>query len=56
MGDLLAEAGGTLAAVNEDERRRVARRLSKAKGAAPLNLLPLLTLLLAACGRRDLRR
>ena len=56
VGDLLVEAGGTLAAVNEDERRRVARRLRKAKGAAPLNLLPLLTLLLAACGRRDLRR
>ena len=35
VGDLLAEAGGTLAAVNEDERRRVARRLRKAKGAAP---------------------
>ena len=51
VGDLLAEAGGTLAAVNEDERRRVARRLRKAKGAAPLNLLPLLTLLLAACGK-----
>ena len=51
MGDLLAEAGGALAAVNEDERRRVARRLRKAKGAAPLNLLPLLTLLLAACGK-----
>lgn len=51
VGDLLAEAGGTLAAVNEDERRRVATRLRKAKGAAPLNLLPLLTLLLAACGK-----
>ena len=51
VGDLLAEAGGTLAAVNEDERRRVARRLRKAKGAAPLNLLPLLTLLLATCGK-----
>ena len=49
VGDLLAEAGGTLAAVNGDERRRVARRLRKAKGAAPLNLLPLLPLLLAAC-------
>ena len=35
VGDLLAEAGGTLAAVNEDERRRVARRLRKAKGATP---------------------
>ncbi len=51
VGDLLAEAGGTLAAVNEDERRRVARRLRKAKGATPSNLLPLLTLLLAACGK-----
>ena len=51
VGDLLAEAGGTLAAVNEDERWRVARRLQKAKGSAPLNLLPLLTLLLAACGK-----
>ena len=51
MGALLADAGGTLAAVNEDERRRVARRLRKAKGAASLNLLPLLTLLLAACGK-----
>ena len=50
MGDLLAEAGGTLAAVNEDERRRVASRLRKAKGAASLNLL-LLTLLLVACGK-----
>jgi hypothetical protein len=29
----------------------VARRLRKAKGAAPLNLLPLLTLLLATCGK-----
>ena len=51
VGDLLAEAGGTLAAVNEDERRRLARRLRKAKCAAPLNLLPLLTLLLAAAAR-----
>ena len=51
VGDLLAEAGGTLTTVNEDERRRVARRLRKAKDAAPLNLLPLLTLLLAACGK-----
>ena len=51
VGDLLAEAGGTLAAVNEDKRRRVARRFRKAKGAAPLNLLPLLTLLLATCGK-----
>ena len=51
VGDLLAEPGGTLAAVNEDERRRVASRLHKAKGAAPLNLLPLLTLLLATCGK-----
>ena len=50
MGDLLAEAGGTLAAVNEHERRRVARRLGKSKSAAPLNLL-LLTMLLAACGK-----
>ena len=47
VGDLLVEAGGTLAAVNEDERRRVARCLRKAKG----DLLPLLTLLLAACGK-----
>ena len=51
VGDLLAQDGGTLAAVNEDERRRVARHLRKAKGAAPLNLLPLLTLLLATCGK-----
>ena len=51
VGDLLAEAGVTLAAVNEDERRHVARRLRKANGAAPLNLLPLLTLLLATCGK-----
>ena len=32
----------------------MARRLRKAKGAAPLNLLPLLTLLLAACGKAAL--
>jgi hypothetical protein len=51
VGDLLAEAGGTLAAFNEDERRRVARRLRKAKRAAPLNLVPVLTLLLATCGK-----
>ena len=38
VGDLLVEAGGTLATVNEGERRRVARRLRKAKG----DLLPLL--------------
>ena len=29
----------------------MARRLRKAKDAAPLNLLPLLTFLLAACGK-----
>ena len=51
VGELLAEAGGNLAPVDAEERQRVARRLRKAKGAAPLNLLPLLTLLLAACGR-----
>ena len=51
VGDLLAESGGTLGAVNEDERRRVARRLRNAKGAAPLNLLPLLILLLATRGK-----
>ncbi len=51
VGDLLSEAGGTLAAVNEEERQRLARRLRKAKGAALLNLLPLLTLLLAAGGK-----
>jgi len=38
VGDLLAEAGGTPAAVNEDECQRVAKRLRKARGAAPLNL------------------
>ena len=38
LDDLLAEASGTLAAVNEDESHSVAKRLRKAKGAAPLNL------------------
>ena len=49
--DLLAESGGSLASVDGQERRRIAARLGKARAAAPLNLLPLLTLLLAACGK-----
>ena len=49
--DLLAESGGSLASVDGQERRRIAARLRKARAAAPLNLLPLLTLLLAACGK-----
>ena len=48
---LLAESGGSLASVDEDERQRLAARLRKARACAPLNLLPLLTLLLAACGK-----
>ena len=51
MEDLLAESGGSLASVDGQERRRIAARLRKARAAAPLNLLPLLTLLLAACGK-----
>ena len=49
--DLLAESGGSLASVDGQERRRIAARLRKARACAPLNLLPLLTLLLAACGK-----
>ena len=48
---LLAESGGSLTPVEAEERRRLATRLRKAKPSAPLNLLPLLTLLLAACGK-----
>ena len=51
VDDLLAEAGGSLVPVDEVERQRIAMRLRKARAAAPLNLLPLLTLLLAACGK-----
>ena len=51
VGDLLTREGGSLAPVDAVERRRIATRLRKAKGTVPLNLLPLLTLLLAACGK-----
>jgi len=51
VGELLAKAGGNLTPVDAEERQRVAWRLRKARAAAPLNLLPLLTLLLAACGQ-----
>ena len=43
VDDLLTREGGSLAPVDAAEHQRIATRLRKARAAAPLNLLPLLT-------------
>ena len=48
---LSAATESALQPVDANERVRIALHLRKARATAPLNLLPLLTLLLAACGK-----